>query len=151
MSETGKRWYGCWLDPGREPWPTPPAYFPTAIIQRRIGELRQDNFVCLDLVCAVLSPLSEAGRYTFAHSAGLLYGEPWRLVYWHDATPSIYEVSYAESLAWDQIGVLYGAEVQAGARRDFPTVQLRMALFIDQFQAIRDRSGHDAGDEDNLR
>jgi hypothetical protein len=43
-------------------------------------------------------PLSEAGRYTYTHSLGLLRQDPWRLVVWDGAAVHVYEARYAESL-----------------------------------------------------
>jgi hypothetical protein len=90
--------------------------------------------VCLDLVRVdtrsgfAWLPLSEAGRYTYAHSLGLLQKEPWRLAIWDGAAVSLYEAEYANSLAPDLIAPLYGAEAQARARPDRPAVQLRIRL-----------------------
>jgi hypothetical protein len=76
--EIGGQWSGYWLDPGRQPPTVQPTYRPTGAVLRRIGETNLDDFVCLDLVLVETSdgfawlPLSEAGRYTYAHSLGLL-------------------------------------------------------------------------------
>lgn len=128
------QWSGYWLDPGRASEATPPAYRPTGAILRRTGESRRDEFVCLDLVRVDTSggfawlPLSEAGRYTYAHSLGLFQKEPWRLAIWDSATVTLYEAEYADSLAPELIAPLYGAEAQARARPDKPAVQLRLRL-----------------------
>jgi hypothetical protein len=79
--EVDGQWSGYWLDPGRQPPLVQPTYRPTGAILRRIGETNRHEFVCLDLVLVesasgfVWLPLSEAGRYTYAHSLGLLQHE----------------------------------------------------------------------------
>jgi len=128
------QWSGYWLDPGRMPEAMPPAYRPTGAILRRVGEARRDELVCLDLVRVETRsgfawlPLSEAGRYTYAHSLGLLQKEPWRLAIWDGAAVSLYDAEYADALAPDLIAPLYGAEAQGRARPDRPAVQLRLRL-----------------------
>lgn len=132
------QWSGYWLDPDRNPEATPPRYRPTGAILRRIGEARRDELVCLDLIRVLIRvetrsgyawlPLSEAGRYTYAHSLGLLQKEPWRLTIWDGAAVSVYDAEYAESLPPDLIAPLYGAEAQGRARPDRPAVQLQLRL-----------------------
>jgi hypothetical protein len=132
--EIDSQWSGYWLDPDRQPQATQPPYRPTGAILRRIGEKTRDEFVCLDLVRVETTdgfawlPLSEAGRYTYAHSLGLLRKEKWRLAIWNGSALSIYEAEYADSLAPDQLAPLYGAEAQGRARPDRPAVQLRLRL-----------------------
>ena len=129
---------GFWLDPGR-PVPTQqPAYYPTGAILLPLDTSNTSiasEFVCLDLVlvpkwndvdhCWV--PLSEAGRYTYAHSMGLMHGEVWRLAIW-DQSVRIYEASFADSIPSEQIAERYGAAAAAAARNDYPAVQLKMRL-----------------------
>ena len=111
-----------------------PRYRPTGAILRRVGEANRDAFVCLDLVLVetvsgfVWLPLSEADRYTYAHSLGLLQNEPWRLAVWEGTTVRVYRAEYAESLPPEQIELLCGAEAQGRARPDRPAVQLRLGL-----------------------
>jgi len=130
--EIDGQWSGYWLDPGRPAPLAPPTYRPTGAILRRIGETNRHELVCLDLVLVesvsgfVWLPLSEAGRYTYAHSLGLLQHEPWRLAIWQSAGVSVYEATYAESLSPSEIAALYGPEAQARARPDRPAVQLRL-------------------------
>jgi hypothetical protein len=132
--EIDGQWSGSWLDPDRQPPPTQPMYRPTGAILRRAGETRLDEFLCLDLVRVetasgfVWVPLSEAGRYTYAHSLGLLQKDPWRLAVWDGAAVHVYEARYAESLPAERIRVLYGAEAQGRARPDRPAVQLHLRL-----------------------
>lgn len=126
------QWSGYWLDPGRPPSQARPTYRPTGAILRRVGESNRHDFVCLDLVLVESAggflwlPLSEAGRYTYAHSLGLLQREPWRLAVWDGTTASVYDAEYAESLPPNEIATSYGAEAQARARHDRPAVQLRL-------------------------
>ena len=128
------QWSGYWLDPGRQPPPTRPAYRPTGAIVRRIGEASRDELVCLDLVLVetaggfIWLPLSEAGRYTYAHSLGLLQHEPWRLALWEGDVVRVYKAEYAESLAPQAIASLYGIEAQERAHPARPSVQLRLRL-----------------------
>jgi hypothetical protein len=128
------QWSGYWLDPGRQPPLTQPTYPPTGAIVRRTGEASRDEFVCLDLVLVetasgfVWLPLSEAGRYTYAHSLGLLQNERWRLALWEGGAVRVYKAEYAESLMPQAISSLYGAEAQGRARPDRPSVQLRLRL-----------------------
>jgi hypothetical protein len=111
-----------------------PGYRPTGAILRRTGEASLDEFVCLDLVLVettsgfIWLPLSEAGRYTYAHSLGLLQNEPWRLAVWEGDVVRVYQAEYAESLAPQAIASLYGIEAQERAHPDRPSVQLRLRL-----------------------
>jgi hypothetical protein len=132
--ELDRQWSGYWLDPGRQPPPTQPAHRPTGAILRRTDETSSDEFVCLDLVLAetaggfIWLPLSEAGRYTYAHSLGLLQNEPWRLAIWERNVVRVYKAEYTDSLVPQSISSLYGPEAQGRARPDRPTVQLRLRL-----------------------
>lgn len=126
---------GFWLDPGRPVPTSKPAYYPTGALLLPLNTSMASEFVCLDLVlipkwnevdhCWV--PLSEAGRYTYAHSLGLMHGEAWRLAIWHQSV-RIYEASFADSIPSKQIAALYGEPAAAAARSDYPSVQLRMRL-----------------------
>jgi hypothetical protein len=130
--EIDGQWSGYWVDPGRQPPLVQPTYRPTGAILRRVGETNRHEFVCLDLVLVesaggfVWLPLSEAGRYTYAHSLGLLQHEPWRLAIWEGASACVYEAAYAESLSPNEIATVYGPEAQGRARPDRPAVQLRL-------------------------
>ena len=130
--EIDGQWSGYWLDPGRQPPPTQPTYRSTGAILRRIGETNRHEFVCLDLALVesasgfIWLPLSEAGRYTYAHSLGLLQHEPWRLAIWEGTRVYVHEAAYAESLSPNEIASVYGAEAQGRARPDRPAVQLRL-------------------------
>ena len=132
--EIDGQWSGYWLDPGRQPSPIRPTHRPTGAILRRRDEASLDEFVCLDLVLVETAggflwlPLSEAGRYTYAHSLGLLQNEPWRLAMWEGDTVRVYKAEYTESLMPQAILSLYGGEAQARARLDRPSVQLRLRL-----------------------
>jgi hypothetical protein len=132
--EIGGQWSGYWLDPGRQPPTVQPTYRPTGAVLRRIGETNLDDFVCLDLVLVETSdgfawlPLSEAGRYTYAHSLGLLQNEPWRLVLWNNGDRREYEAAYVDSLSPTEMAALYGASAYGRARSDRPAVQLRLRL-----------------------
>lgn len=125
---------GYWLDRDHDPQAAPPSYRPTGAVLRRLNETNQDEFVCLDLVLVeapggfVWLPLSEAGRYTYAHSLGPLQNESWRLAVWDRSTVRVYQAQYAESLLPEQIASQYGAEAQERARPDRPAVQLRLRL-----------------------
>ena len=132
--EISEQWSGYWLEPGRATPQLRPESRPTGAILRRLGEVNPNEFVCLDLVLVetvdasfIWLPLSEAGRYTYAHSLGLLHGEPWRLAVWDGrAAIRVYEASYAASLSQPEIAKLYGVEPAERARPDRPTVQLRL-------------------------
>lgn len=142
--EIDGQWSGYWLDDGHQSPQTEPSYRPTGAILRRIGETSGNDFVCLDLVLVetpdgfVWLPLSEAGRYTYAHSLGLLQNQNqnqnqkqndgWRLAVWVDGVKSEYDAAYAESLSPAELASLYGSTAHERARPDRPTVQLRLRL-----------------------
>jgi hypothetical protein len=135
--EIDGQWSGYWLDPDRDDQPTQlsrPGYRPTGAILRRVGEARRDEFVCLDLVHVetnggfIWLPLSEAGRYTYAHSLGLLHNEKWKFAVWEGAAVHVYKAKYDDFLPPGEIASLYGAEAQRLARPDRPAVQLRLTL-----------------------
>lgn len=129
------QWSGYWLEPGSSTPVVRPRYRPTGAILLQPGEVNASEFLCLDLVLVetpssgfVWIPLSEAGRYTYAHSLGLLRREPgWRLAIWdvHGAV-RVYEAETAESISQADVARLYGAEPAERARPDRPTVQLRL-------------------------
>ena len=129
---------GFWFDPGRPVPTSQPTYYPTGAILLPFDTSNismPSEFVCLDLVlvpkwnevdhCWV--PLSEAGRYTYAHSMGLMHGEVWRLAIWVQSV-RIYEASFAASIPSEQIAERYGPAAAIAARNDYPTVQLKMRL-----------------------
>lgn len=128
---------GYWIDRDRPAPPQLPRYQFTGAVLPRVGETKLDDFVCLDLVLVdagptfVWLPLSEAGRYTYSHSLGLLYGEPWRLVvYANDGRIDEYDAAYDEYLppGSNLVAQHYGREAEIRARQDYPTVQLRLRL-----------------------
>ena len=84
------------------------------------------EFVALDLVHLTDAwwPLSEAGRYTYKHSEGLLRGERW---YFLGRSGVLYEAAYAELLSSRaRVETLYGAEAARRCRPDKPIVQLNL-------------------------
>lgn len=123
---------GYWLEPGRPVAAIPTGIRETGAVLRRLDDQTSDNFECLDLVLVdaaamfIWMPLSDAGRYTYAHSSGLLRGEPWRFAARVAAGWVEYLASYSSSLQPSQLLFAYGAEAQARARRDIPAVQLRL-------------------------
>jgi hypothetical protein len=131
--EIAGQWSGYWLEPGRDVPSVCPAYRPTGGVLRRLGETDHADFVCLDLVLVeslnagfLWLPLSEAGRYTYAHSAGLMRGEPgWRVAYWN-GTVSVFGAEYTDSLGPREVAQFYGPEAFERARHDRPTVQLHL-------------------------
>jgi hypothetical protein len=126
---------GYWIEDDR---PTPsvqPRYKATGAFLPRREERAFVDFLCLDLVLVpagdlfVWMPLSEAGQYTYAHSLGLIYGEPWRLAVWNDQGSVLeYAAEYAESIPARSsiLDYHYGAEAETRARQDRPTVQLHL-------------------------
>lgn len=70
-------------------------------------------------------PLSEAGRYTYLHSSGLIYGERYRFVpRTQPWATEVYEAAdYGEFLEPAEVARLYGQEAAARARPDRKTVQ----------------------------
>jgi hypothetical protein len=127
------QWPGYWVEPGADPF-VRPKYRPTGAVLRKRREPRSDQFECLDLVLVetpalgfMWLPLSEAGRYSYAHSLGLLHDEPWRLACWDVGdTVRVYEASYAEPMTYSTIAGHYGSEAANRARADRLTVQLRL-------------------------
>jgi hypothetical protein len=123
---------GYWLDRD-QPTPPRPTYEYTGAVLLRSDEDDLVDFRCLDLVLVdagskfVWLPLSEMGRHTYAHSLGLIYGEPWRLViYDRGGGIQAYDASYDESLPQERIAYYYGNDAAMRARQDYPTVQLRL-------------------------
>jgi hypothetical protein len=77
--------------------------------------------------------LSELGRYTYRHTTGMLYDEPWIFVPVREALgiwPARFAVTFAESLTPSALA-RYGAEVSARARPDALAVQLRLRRIAD--------------------
>jgi hypothetical protein len=73
---------GFWFGPHEEIASGVPTWAPPGAMLPRLGEMLGDGAIVLDLVPIdyVWFPLSEAGAYTYAHSAGLLRGETWTFV-----------------------------------------------------------------------
>src|SRR5512134_791152 len=73
--------------------------------------------------------VSELGRYTYRHTAGLLNGEEWRFVPVKEAVrmwPVVFSVDFASSIATGEIEARYGFEASTRARLDAPAVRLRL-------------------------
>ncbi len=123
--------FGDWYSPEALIPDRAPEHLPTAaILPSRTGG-SPDDFLALDLVRVgdCWFPLSKAGRYTYAHSEGLLRGEVWRLVTRpsHETKAATYAVSYAESLeSRDAVRLHYGDDAAQRSRPDRPIVQLRL-------------------------
>ena len=123
---------GYWLDRDQPTTPRPTYEYTGAVLPRR-NEADLVDFVCLDLVLVdagpqfVWLPLSEVGRYTYAHSLGLIYGESWRFViYDRGGVIQEYAASYDEALPQERIAYYYGNDAAMRARQDYPAVQLRL-------------------------
>jgi hypothetical protein len=89
------------------------------------------ELICLDLVPVhnYWVVLSELGRYTYRHTAGLLNGEDWRFVPVKEAAgrwPVVFGVAYANSIRHVEIKTRYSFEASTRARLDAPAVQLRL-------------------------
>lgn len=121
---------GYWLAPWAEVPLARPSYRPTGAILPRSGKAAETEFTCIDLVSVEYTwlPLSEAGRYTYSHSEGLLRNEPWRFLIWHDDQPQVFKAEYDDSIEPEHVAALYGAEAAHRCRPDRPTVQLRLRL-----------------------
>lgn len=120
---------GYWFGAGAEIPTLPPAYDPTGALLCDGGDGLYDGALCLDLVKleGAWYPLSEAGRYAYAHSSSMLRDERVRFV--PAGAPwatSVYEAAYADSLESVQVAASYGAEAQARCRLDYPTVRLKL-------------------------
>ncbi|MBI5498149.1 MAG: hypothetical protein HY904_24315 [Deltaproteobacteria bacterium] len=127
---------GFWVGPGDD-LRVRPTYGPTGAILPRPGAPVLGEFLCLDLVTVdeFWCPLSEAGQYTYAHSSGLLRGQPWRFFRWPlQATstsplttpPEKYVVTLAPPLPPDAVAGAYGQRAGELCRPDRKAVQLRV-------------------------
>jgi hypothetical protein len=126
---------GFWLDEVRAPFAAPPNYQPTGAVLPPVGLTNFHDFICLDLVPVqagpsfVWLPLSEGGVYTYAHSFGMLYGEPWRFFYWDSqGVPCEYDATYESPIPPASIGLIYGFEAALRARQDQHAMQLHLRL-----------------------
>jgi hypothetical protein len=126
---------GYWFGPG-ERVPRKPVGLPTgALLPARGSSVADDELLCLDLVPFqhFWIPLSEAGRYTYRHSSGILFDtQPWLFVPVPEATggrwPVKFLVSYGTPLERAAVEERYGKEVARRARPDVPAVQLRLKI-----------------------
>ncbi|HEX3478780.1 MAG TPA: hypothetical protein VHT91_27350 [Kofleriaceae bacterium] len=123
--------FGYWFGPGEE-IPGAPVGWPTgAILPPLRGAITDLEVVCLDLVPVhnYWLVLSELGRYTYRHTAGLLNGEEWRFAPVKEAVgmwPMVLSVGFADSIATAEIEARYGFEASTRTRLDAPAVQLRL-------------------------
>ncbi len=123
---------GDWLHADVEIPGSVPPYPPAAAVLPLPGSSLSNEFFALDLVPieGTWRPLSDAGRYTYAHSDGLLRGEKWRFMTRPESAgtqPAVYEASYADSLTTAaELKQRYGKDVARRARDDQPTVQLKL-------------------------
>jgi len=122
--------FGYWVGPDDE-IPDRPIGPPTgAVLPLPGSSFRDAELLCLDLMPVenYWLVLSELGRYTYRHTAGMLYGEEWVFVPVREVLgewPVRFLATYAESLAPSALA-RYGAEAPARARHDAPVVQLRL-------------------------
>ena len=129
--ELDRQVFGYWYGPGEE-IPSAPVGSPTGAVLLVLDESIKDaEVVCLDLVPVhnYWLVLSELGRYTYRHTSGLLQGEEWRFVPVKEASgawPTVFSVTFAESIAAGAIETRYGFEASTRARLDAPAVQLRL-------------------------
>lgn len=130
--ELERQLFGYWFGP-HEALPSAPIGRPTGAVLLEIGkDLLSAEIVCLDLVPVenYWIVLSELGRYTYRHTAGLIHGEKWRFVPIPEGVagkwPAVFAVAYAASLPHQRIAARYGAEAAARARTDARAVQLRL-------------------------
>lgn len=131
VPELDRQVFGYWFGPG-EDIPGAPVGWPTgAVLPPVSGAITNPEVVCLDLVPVhnYWLVLSELGRYTYRHTAGLLNGEEWRFVPVKEAVrmwPVVFSVDFASSIATGEIEARYGFEASTRARLDAPAVQLRL-------------------------
>ena len=121
---------GYWIAPWAPIPDAPPSYRPTGAVLPKAASRTDQDFTALDLVSVEYAwlPLSEAGRYTYSHSAGLLHGERWRFAAWRDGSPTVYEASYDPSLDPASVEREYGIQAARRCRQDRPVVQLRLRV-----------------------
>jgi len=122
---------GYWYGPDETIPSTSPDWMPTGALLARPGESLSNGATVLDLVSVdyVWFPLSMAGTYTYAHSAGLRRGERWRFVPIPSSAhpwPTAYVAELAEPLVPRAVAELYGVEASKRAREDESAVQLRV-------------------------
>ncbi|MBC7976329.1 MAG: hypothetical protein H7138_15265 [Myxococcales bacterium] len=91
------------------------------------GAILLRDELALDLVYIERAwyPLSDAGLYTYLHSAGLVAGESWRFV--TRSSPSVtYRASFGPKLDRHEVARRYGDAAAARCRDDRRTLQLRL-------------------------
>jgi hypothetical protein len=129
--ERDRQVFGYWFGP-KEEIPSAPTGRPTGAVLPEIGkDLRAPELICLDLVPIdnYWVVLSELGRYTYRHTAELVYGEEMRFVPVPDAVgawPIIFGVQYADSIEREALAAKYGLDAWENARPDARAVQLRL-------------------------
>lgn len=134
--ELGRQVFGYWFGPGEE-IPASAVGSPTGAVLPPTRDLIKDTPVGSEIVCLDLVPvhnywlvLSELGRYTYRHTAGLLNDEAWRFVPVKEAVgmwPVVFEAKLADPIAVPDIEARYGFEASTRARLDAPAVQLRLS------------------------
>lgn len=122
---------GFWYSEASQVPAEMPRTFPTGALLRRRGQKTLDGY-CMDLVQVdyVWYPLSEAGVYSYGHSAALVQGHKQVFVPVHsDANrwPRLYRAQLAEYVKPSEIEKLFGAGAAERAREKYPSVQLRLS------------------------
>jgi hypothetical protein len=125
---------GYWFGPEEALPAVAPGYRPTGALLPEVGTSLEGGS-CLDLVRFddEWFPLSEAGAWTYAHSAELIRGRGYRFIPVGD--PWGKNVYAVEAEDWlddiDQIMSRFGAEVAARARTDYPALLVRARRIAD--------------------
>lgn len=122
---------GYWVGP-TDPLPNVrPVYDPTGAVLPPSGAAL-DAAACLDLVSVKYQwvPLSEAGRFTYAHTQGLMRGESWRFVVWGGGSRRVFSATLDASIDPANIPATFGAEAAKRSRLDRPAVRVRLQAVV---------------------
>lgn len=121
--------FGYWYSEDEKIPDRPPPYHPTGAVLPKLDAAgrREDAYLDLVNIDDFWAPLSEAGSFTYSHTAGLLRGERWFFVSWDGGDREVLEAGLAAPLDPAEVETEYGELAAERARRDVPAIRLTLS------------------------
>lgn len=124
---------GFWYRSAAQVPPEMPSTLPTGAVLPQLGRSPWTGEDCLDMVQVdyVWYPLSEAGLYSYGHSADLTTGDGAVFVPVDSAAtpwPTVFAARLGNRIGAQEVEARYGAHARERAREDYPSVQVQLML-----------------------